>query len=217
MMRLLYKEYKLAASPLTWFFLAGTLLALVPGYPILLSAFFVCLGIFHSFQSAREANDVLYTVLLPVRKSDVPAAKYAFTASVQMIAFALTGIWTAVRMGILSGLAAYENNPLLTANLTFLAFVLLMDTTFNLLFLRGFFSTAYKLGKPMIAFIAAAMALVAVSETLHHVPGLEWLNGTAGADLARQTFLLIGAAGIYAAGTLLSLRSSRRAFEKVDF
>ena len=65
MTRYLYKELHLAASPISWWFLAGALMTLLPGYPILVGSFFICFGVFQSFQHARESNDVLYSVLLP--------------------------------------------------------------------------------------------------------------------------------------------------------
>lgn len=49
MRKLLYKEVKLAASPLTFWFILSSLLTLVPGYPILVGTFFLTLGIFYSF------------------------------------------------------------------------------------------------------------------------------------------------------------------------
>lgn len=58
MIKLLRKEIQLAASPLSYFFIGFGLMAFVPGYPILVGSFFVCLGLFQSFQTAREANDL---------------------------------------------------------------------------------------------------------------------------------------------------------------
>ena len=42
MKNLLKKELKLAASPLTWLFLVAAFMTMIPGYPILVGAFFVC-------------------------------------------------------------------------------------------------------------------------------------------------------------------------------
>ena len=75
MSELLKKELRLAASPLSYWFLAFALMTMIPGYPILVGGFFVCLGLFQSFQNAREQNDVIYTALLPVRKTDIVRAK----------------------------------------------------------------------------------------------------------------------------------------------
>ena len=50
MKNLLIKDFRLSASALTYGFLAASLMTMLPGYPILMGAFFICLGIFHSFQ-----------------------------------------------------------------------------------------------------------------------------------------------------------------------
>lgn len=68
MKSLLYKELKLSSLAVTYFFIAFGLMTFLPGYPILLGSFFVCMGIFYSFQFSRESNDPLFTVLLPWRK-----------------------------------------------------------------------------------------------------------------------------------------------------
>ena len=52
MRNILKKEMKLSASPLAFIFIAFGLMFFIPGYPILCSAFFVTLGLFHSFQYA---------------------------------------------------------------------------------------------------------------------------------------------------------------------
>ena len=115
MKNLLSKEIRLAASPLSYVFLVASLMTLLPGYPILMSAFFICFGVFHSFQHAREANDTLYTVLLPVRKRDFVRAKYAFTCMIQLIGFILCASLTAVRMTVLSTAQPYVANALMNA------------------------------------------------------------------------------------------------------
>ncbi len=68
---ILRKEIKLSASVLSYLFIPFGLMFLLPGYPVLCGAFFVCLGLFQSFQSAREANDIVFSALLPIAKSDV--------------------------------------------------------------------------------------------------------------------------------------------------
>ena len=120
MIKLLRKEIQLAASPLSYFFIGFGLMAFVPGYPILVGSFFVCLGLFQSFQTAREANDLTYTALLPVAKRDVVRAKYAFCCFIEICYFTLTGAVTLIRMTLLSNAAVYRNNVLMNANLVYL-------------------------------------------------------------------------------------------------
>lgn len=69
MKKLLYKELRLTAAPITYLFLAFALMTLIPGYPILMGGFFITLGIFYTFQTARESGDILFTALLPCKKA----------------------------------------------------------------------------------------------------------------------------------------------------
>ncbi len=216
MKKLLSKEIRLAASPLSWIFLVAALMTLLPGYPILPGAFFVCFGVFHSFQNAREANDVLFTVLLPVRKRDFVGAKYAFTCCIQLLGFAIMAVLTALRMTALADGAPYVSNALMNASPLFLAFVLLIYTAFNVLFIGGFFRTAYKLGMPFLAFGIATLLLIAVGEALHFFPGLAFFNTPYGERLGLQFAILAAAAIVYALGTFLSCRVCKARFEKID-
>ena len=216
MKNLLRKELKLAVAPITWFFLAASVMTLIPGYPILLGSFFVCLGLFQTFQLNREANDILYTVLLPIRKKDAVKAKYLTVLLFEGLSFLLMCGFTALRMTLLSSAEAYLTNFLMNPNPVYLAFVLLVFLSFNVIFVGGFFNTAYKVGVPFIVFIAVAMVIVAVSEALPHIPGLEFLHTTSGERLGLQ-FLIFGAAALlFIAGTFLSERISEKRFERID-
>lgn len=89
MNKLLKKELRLTAAPITYFFLAFALMTLIPGYPILVGGFFITLGIFYTFQMARESNDILYTALLPCKKQDVVLAKYTFCVLIELLGWLL--------------------------------------------------------------------------------------------------------------------------------
>lgn len=214
--RLLYKELRLSASPLTSLFILFGAMALLPGYPILAGGIFVCLGIFYSFQSARETNDILYTALLPVAKTDVVAGKYAFVCFIELFALLLMAVMTALRMTVLAGVSVYVNNVMMAANPLFLGLALLMFTAFNSLFVGGFFKTAYNFGRPLVGFLIAAVLIVCAGEALHHIPGLEFLNQIDGDRMWAQYVILGACALIYALGTWLSCGRSMERFEKID-
>ena len=216
MKNLLIKDLRLFVSPLTWLFLAATLLALVPGYPILLSAFFFGLGMFQTFQNAREMNDVLYTALLPVKKGDVVVSRYVLVCFFQMLAFVLSAALTAVRMTALSDVEVYARNTLMNASPVFLGFVLLIFAAFNVLFVGGYFRSAYKLGIPFLTFCIAAFVLVAAGEALHFLPGMAYLNVPGGECLGGQFVFLLACAAAHALATLLSCRASKRRFARMD-
>jgi len=216
MKNLIYKEFKLAMPLLTIAFLAFTVMTFIPGYPILCGAFFVCFGIFQAYQLGREDNDILYSVLLPVRKTDVVKAKYATTVILQMIAFVFCAVFTGIRMTFLSSAKVYTTNVLMVANLVFLAFVLLIFAAFNVIFLGGFFKTAYRFGKPFVIFIIVNFTIIGIGEALHHFPGLGWLGAVDFSYAGQQALILIGAAIVYAIATAVACRASKKRFEKID-
>lgn len=214
MMTLLRKEIRLTASPLSFLFIAFAFMTMIPNYPILLGGFFVCFGIFHSFQSGREAGDILYTVMLPVEKADVVRAKFVFTVFIQLLAFVGMCGLTLLRMTLLPQTQVYADNTLMNANPAYLGYILLIYACFNSLFVRGFFKDAYRLGKPFLAFGVAVFFLIGLAETLHFLPGCAVLNRT-DFELAQ---LIPFAAGLllYVVLTVWSLRSSIRRFEQLD-
>ena len=214
MKNLLNKEIRLFSSILSYLFIAFAFMTLIPGYPILLGGFFVCLGIFQSFQSIRETSDILYTVLLPVDKADAVKAKYIFVCFIEIIAWVIMAALTVLRMTALKDTGPYASNPLMNANLVYLGLAAVMFALFNTVFLGGFFRTGYKFGKPFVLYIVCAMLLVGLGEALHHVPGLGWLDKTDPSP-GHWAVLCAGLA-VYAAATLLSCRVSERRFEKID-
>ncbi len=215
MMKLLKKELMLAASPLSYIFLTFALLAFVPGYPILIGSFFICLGLFQSFQAWREANDIIYTALLPVAKSDVVRAKYAFCIFIELCYFAITAAVALVRMTIFSEAMVYRSNALMNANLVYIGFVLLILGLFNAIFIGGFFRTAYKFGKPFVLFTAAAFLVVILGETLFHIPGLSALNAFGFTHIGLQTGVLTAGAILYALLTTISSKRAINNFERI--
>lgn len=216
MKKMLMKEIRLAASPLSFWFLAAAALTFVPGYPILLGTFFLTLGIFYSFQTTRENNDIGYSLLLPVAKKDIVKGKYLFVLFIEGCGFLAMTVFTLIRMVFLSDAAAYTKNALMCANLTFLGFVLLIYGIFNLVFVGGFFRTAYKFGKPFIFYIIFAMLIVVLAESLHHFPGLGGLNCFGFTEIVPQLIALAAGALLFAAFTLLGIRNSIKRFEKID-
>jgi len=219
MKKLLIKELKLATSPLTFIFLAFTIMTFIPSYPILFGAFFVCLGIFQSFHQARVTNDILFTALLPIKKQDVVKAKYIEVCFFQIAAFILFAIFTVIRMTAWKDAIIYRENFLMNANLVFLGFVLLIFLLFNVIFVRSFMKTAYNINKPYILFVIATIILVGIGEALHFILPFSFLNdnlGESGAsDLGQIIFLLVCAV-LYIGGTLLTVRSSQKQFAYLD-
>ena len=213
---LLKKEMRLSASILSYLFLGFSLMALLPGYPILCGVFFITLGIFQSFQSAREANDIVYSALLPIAKHDVVKGKYQFSILIELSGFFVMAVLTIVRMTVLSNSTVYHQNALMNANPFFLGMALLIFGMFNLIFVGGFFKTAYKFAKPFVTYIIMCFLLIGVAEALHYVPGLEVLNAFGFDHLVLQLSLLLGGAMAYILLTAFSYKRACATFEKID-
>ena len=139
MKKLLYKEMKLSANPLSYWFIAFSAMTMIPRYPILVGSFFICLGIFYTYQQIREYDDITYTVMLPVKKKDVVTAKYLFVLFIEFISFILCALITIIRMSSLGNAAPYVTNPLMNANAAYLGYVMIVFAVFNSIFLAGFF------------------------------------------------------------------------------
>ncbi|WP_455021238.1 ABC-2 transporter permease [Lancefieldella rimae] len=85
----LYKEMRLSASPVAYLFTLFGLMFLIPGYPVLCGALFSALGLFKSFEYAREANDPVFSALLPIAKRDVVRERYLFVCLIEGCTLAL--------------------------------------------------------------------------------------------------------------------------------
>ena len=216
MRNIMRKEMKLSAAPITYIFILFGLMFFIPGYPILCGAFFTTLGIFQGFQYAREASDIQFSALLPIAKRDIVKGKYLFVCFIEMCSLLLMLIVTLVRMTALSDSSVYRQNALMNANLFAVGGALLVFGLFNVIFLGGFFRTAYNQGKPFVIYIIAAFLLIAVLEALHHIPGLEALNAFGSDDMLLQLILLLGGIVLYAAMTLLSYNKACAHFDIID-
>ncbi len=216
MRNLLLKEMRLSASLLSYLFIAFGLMFFLPGYPILCGVFFSCLGIFQSFQNAREANDLVFSALLPVSKQDVVKGKMLFSCFIELCTLALMAAAVAVRMTALSDAPVYLQNALINANPFALGVAFLMFGLFNVIFIAGFFRTSYKFGKPFVTFIVVAFSVIGIAEALHHVPDFAALNAFGFSNLPLQLGLLAAGVVCYIALTALALRSATANFEKTD-
>ena len=216
MKNILKKEMTLSASILSYLFIPFGLMFFVPVYPILCGVFFTTLGIFQSFQNAREANDIIFSALLPIAKKDVVKSKYLFSCMIELCSVLLMSCATLIRMTVLSDAPVYRNNAMMNANLFALGMALLIFWLFNLIFIGGFFKTAYKFGKPFVIHIIAAFLVIGLGEALHHIPGLEAVNAFGLDHFPLQLSSLGLGIMAYVILTAISYWRACRSFEKID-
>lgn len=215
MVKILEKELTLSASPITYYFILFGFLFLLPGYPILCAPFFVTLGIFKSFQNAREANDFVFSALLPIAKRDVVKGKYIFSCLIEVNSLLIMAVSTLIRMSILKDNIVYRTNALMNANLYGLGAALAIFGLFNLIFLGGFFKTAYKFGS-FVGYIVAAFLALCIFESLHYIPGMGAVNAFGFDHLGLQLALFTAGGVIYLVLTWISYRNSCAGFDRID-
>lgn len=215
MKNLFYKEMKLSANPLTYWFIIFSAMTMIPRYPILVGSFFICLGIFHTYQQIREYDDVTYTVMLPVKKRDIVTAKYLFVLFIELTAFILCTLLTIIRMKILGTAVPYATNQLMNANMAYLGYTMIVFAVFNSIFLAGFFKTTYKIGKPFIIFCVVSFIIIIMGEILHHIPDLESLNNPSNLSMPQVVIFAIGIV-VFMLCTWLSYQKAVKDFEGID-
>lgn len=207
---------KLSASIISYIFILFGLMFFLPGYPVLCGAFFTGLGLFKSFDYAREANDTVFSVLLPIAKKDVVKGRYAFVCMIEACTLVLMAAVVIIRMTILADNAVYRGNALMNANLFALGCACVLFGLFNWVFVGGFFKTAYKTGRPFITYIITAFICITVFEAMHHIPGLGRLNAFGTDDIGLQILSLLAGIAVYVLMTLVSCRNSCESFERID-
>ena len=215
MKKLFYKEMKLSANPLTYWFIIFSAMTMIPRYPILVGSFFICLGIFHTYQQIREYDDVTYTVMLPVKKRDIVTAKYLFVLFIELTAFILCTLLTIIRMKILGTAVPYATNQLMNANMAYLGYTMIVFAVFNSIFLAGFFKTTYKIGKPFFIFCVVSFIIIIMGEILHHIPDLESLNNPSNLSMPQVVIFAIGIV-VFMLCTWLSYQKAVKDFEGID-
>lgn len=216
MRNIMMKEMKLSASVLSYLFILFGLMFFLPGYPVLCGVFFVTLGIFQSFQNARETNDILFSALLPIAKRDVVKGKYFFVCFIELCGLLLVGIAVIFRMTVFSEATVYRTNALMNANGFALGLAFFIFGLFNAVFVGGFFKTAYKFTKPFVIYIVLSFLTIGIGEALHHFPGLEALNAFGTEHAVLQIVLLLLGIIAFALLTYVSYRQSCSRFERID-
>ena len=140
-----------------------------------------------------------------------------FCMVVELCYFILTSVTVLIRTTLLSEVAAYRNNALMNANLVYLWLCFADFRLFNLIFVGGFFKTAYKFAKPLCCVYYRCFFGCRHWRNVFHIPVLSALNafGFRGTSFAggriyswHSRFLLL---------TAISMCWAIKNFEKIGF
>lgn len=207
MKALLYKQFRLAAHPTTYMFCLFAAMLLIPNYPYTVAYFYITLGLFFTFQNAREQRDADFTALLPVRKCDTVRAAVLFCVIIETV-----GILLSVPFVILSSRIRPlgGNEAGIDANIALLGFAFIVFAVFNGIFLTSFYRTGYKVGSSFLKASVGIFTVVALDVVAPHI--VFWLDAY---DM-RQWLVLAAAVLVYAAATLFACKRAEASYERVD-
>ena len=151
MKALLYKEFKLAMHYMCYMFMfVFPVMILIPGYPIAVGFIYIlsCYPIlFLGANKGQQSNDLLYSVLLPVRKKDIVKARI-FTVLIMQFAFiAIMSMLLPIAFAIGSGTNAQIPGLDLNGFVSVVAIAIVGYSLADLIF----FSIYYRHGKSIVA------------------------------------------------------------------
>ncbi|GEM_PF-598575 len=141
---LLKKEFLLGGnniSTLMWI-LCAIFMQFIPHYPLYVGPFYITLCIMLTFGLNQTSHDILYTVLLPVRKIDTVKSRFLYCGIMEGGCVALSLI-----LGIVRVLVHFpQNDAGINLTLSYLGFQLVVFSVFNLIFLGNVYKNPVKPG-----------------------------------------------------------------------
>ena len=212
---LLYKEFKLFWNPFIYLILLFGTFLLIPHWLYFIAfGYIIWIGFVTAFFIGRSNYDVFFSVSLPVRKKDTVLARVCSVAVLELLQ-----IFVAIPFAVLNSVIYPQSNGAgMNPNFAFFGSIFIMYSIFNIIFLPGFYKTAYNVGKPMIlGILASTVFAVAANVAVMLVPVLNTnLNGPGATNFTCQLLVLLAGIAIFVLLTWLSYKISANRFEKVD-
>jgi ABC-2 type transport system permease protein len=215
MKNLLYKDYKLFWTATIFLYLLFGLLLLIPSWPYFIAfSYIIWIAFVSSFFMGRSNQDVFFSVSLPVRKKDTVLARVGSIAVIELLQIIVAVPFAVINVVVYNSGNGAGMNP----NFAFFGAMFIMYSVFNIVFLPGFYKTAYNVGKPMLLAVVASFLVAAlVNVAVMVVPVLKTnLNGIGTDHLASQLPVLFIGIVLFVGLTWLAYKISADRFEKVD-
>jgi hypothetical protein len=211
---LLYKEFKLAINPAFYIMLLTPGLILIPNWLYFIAmSYLLWVVIPNIFSSMAANNDTFFSVLMPVGKRDVVKAKLG-----SIVLLELVNILIAIPFAIANYLLYNREQIFIDPNPAFFGFVLIMYALFNLIFITGYYKTAYKMTFPIIKAMIVTLLFAAAIEILPFiVPELRRIFDSRSPETAVWQFITLAAGVvIFVIFNLITFKISAERFEKLD-
>ncbi|MCQ2796824.1 MAG: ABC-2 transporter permease [Bacilli bacterium] len=150
MKSLLYKEFRLAMHPVCYVFtLLFPLMVLIPNYPLFVGTLYIVpmfSVLFLGANKGKQSNDLFYSALLPIRKSDIVKARMLTVIIVEAVTLLLVAAFYPLKLLIMQS-ANIPSPFALDGIVSNFAFVVVGYLIVNAIFFLMF----YKKGRSVLA------------------------------------------------------------------
>jgi len=226
MKHLIYKELKLSMHPVIYVFMfLFPFMILIPNYPSFISFIYICSAypiLFLGANKGVQSNDILYTVLLPVRKKDIIKAR--------MITLTIMQLVTMIMMSILIPLAILIKQYIPTTGgevaqvgltikgivsvyaLTFIAFAV-----YDFIYIVCFYHNGRSVLLPTLLGIVVFCGLELLLTLILPIMSKDYLDFFCNVNIGIQFIYLLVGIIIYILIRFLGYKWAVKLFEKVDF
>ena len=204
----------------------------IPSYPLYVGPFYITLGIMLTFALNQSSHDILYTVLLPVKKIDVVKARFLYCLFLEVLCFAGALIALCIRKAV-----SYPDNTAgINPTMAYFGLQMILLATFNLLFLSNVYKDPIKPGlrfflASVVYFLMYAVCEIPVwiykstklqleSGTISELPKIakvgELLTNSGMLFFMPQLIILLCGLVIFILSWYVSFRKASKIFEKYD-
>lgn len=214
MSKLLRKEFLLSMHPITPLMLLLSSMVMIPNYPYTVMFFYMTLAFFFTCMMGRENHDVIYTMTLPVAKSDIVKARVCFVVILELLQMILLVPFSILRQY----LNPIGNEAGMDANITLFAEGFLLFGIFNLLFFYSYYKNVDKVGISFVKATVVFFVLVAVDAVATHaIPFVRYCLDTPDPKYLGYKLITLGVGIIlYLVMTIWVCNKSIKNFEKQD-
>ncbi|MDC7124074.1 MAG: ABC-2 transporter permease [Spirochaetales bacterium] len=216
MINLLYKEFKLNIN---YFFviiipLSCGALFLIPQWVFLVAfMYFFFISVPNICNTCNAHNDIGFTAIMPVCKSDIVKSKVFSFILIEIIHLLFGVVFGFINLKLYK-----TENFLLNIDFPLFGFALMMYGIFNLCFFPGYFKSAYFYGKPLIFAIIVSVLFATVVELFAiFVPLIHILfEGKESSQKLFQFVFFIISIIVFILLNIVTVKISNKRFESID-
>lgn len=212
MLKLMKKEFLINLHPIYFIIpvLAGLLMFIPQWIYTVAFLYYFWISVPNLFGAYNQQRDLIFTQMLPVRRSDIVSSRIGVSLALQVLHLIL-----GVFFGILHNVAYGTFNFTLDINAAFFGIVLLIFAGFNLIFFPMYFKTGYRYGKGLLYGSVYTMVLALGADLLNgFVPAVRHIFESPENVLIQWGILLFGLVS-YIGANLLSIRLSVKHFNEL--